>query len=56
MKEIVNCPHCGKELEYGNCYTSLEIHTEMGFGYGVCEKCYEEEWNRRRQYEQKEFF
>ncbi len=48
MEEIVNCPHCGKELEFGDTYTSLEIHTAVGFGYGVCDKCYEEEWKRRR--------
>lgn len=51
MNEIVNCPHCGKALEYGNTYTSKEIHTDIGFGYGVCEECYEEEWERRRKYE-----
>lgn len=24
----------------GNCYTSKEIHTPHGFGYAVCESCY----------------
>ena len=24
-------------------YTSKEIHTPHGFGYAICEKCYEEE-------------
>ena len=44
MKEIINCPHCGKKLEFGDAYTSLEIHTQVcGFGYGVCEECYEKE-------------
>ncbi len=28
-------------------YEDLEIHTAMGFGYGVCEDCYEFEWKRR---------
>jgi len=46
MEEIINCPHCGKEIKYGNTYTSKEIHTEMGFGYGVCEDCYNKEWER----------
>ena len=27
MDEIVNCPHCGKEVTFGSCYT-------------VCENCY----------------
>lgn len=40
MDEIVNCPHCGKELRFGDTYTSHEIHTEHGIGYGVCEDCY----------------
>ena len=50
MEEIVNCPHCGKELPYGETYTSKEIHNWVGFGYGVCEECYEEEWKRRKKY------
>ena len=48
---IVNCPHCGKKLPYGKTYTSLEIHTGCGFGYGVCDKCYQEEWERKKKYE-----
>lgn len=50
MEEIVNCPHCGKELPYGETYTSKEIHNWVGLGYGVCEECYEEEWKRRKKY------
>lgn len=47
MEEVINCPHCGRKLKYGDSYTSLEIHTDMGLGYGVCEKCYQNEWIRR---------
>lgn len=47
LNEIINCPHCGKELKFGDSYTSLEIHTNLGFGYGVCEKCYNLERLRR---------
>lgn len=43
MEEVINCPHCGRKLKFGDSYTSLEIHTDMGFGYGVCEKCYQDE-------------
>lgn len=50
MKELVHCPHCGDEIEIGDSYTSLEYHTEMGFGYAVCEACYELEWKRRKQF------
>ena len=51
MDKVVNCPHCGKELKFGDTYTSLEIHTNIGFGYGVCKECYQEEWQRRKMYE-----
>ena len=47
MEEIINCAQCGKKLKFGDSYISLEVHTEMGFGYSVCEKCYEKEWIRR---------
>lgn len=48
MNEITTCPHCGKNILYGESYTSKEIHTEMGMGYPVCGKCYEKEWRRER--------
>ena len=50
MDEIVNCPHCGRKVTFGSCYTSREIHTPCGSGYEVCGECYdaerirEEEW------------
>lgn len=40
MDEIVNCCQCGRELPFGECYTSHEVHTEHGMGYAVCGKCY----------------
>lgn len=45
LYEVVNCAHCGKELTYGACYTSRQIHNQYGLGYPVCEKCYSQEWN-----------
>ena len=48
MDEIVNCPHCGRQVAFGECYTSRQIHTEHGFGYAVCESCYEDEWRAER--------
>lgn len=53
MDEIVNCPHCGKEVTYGSCYTSREIHTPHGFGYSVCEKCYDAERTRENEWQNK---
>lgn len=51
MSQIVNCAGCGKELPYGETYTSLERHSFKGFGYGVCNECYEKEWKRRSEAE-----
>jgi hypothetical protein len=48
MDEITTCPHCGKAVEFGETYTSKEIHTETGFGYPVCGNCYEKEWDSYR--------
>lgn len=50
MEEIINCPHCGEEIEYGESYTSLEFHSHLGLGYSVCEECYNKEWDKRRKY------
>lgn len=50
LSELVNCAQCYKELPMGECYTSLEVHDILGFGYGVCNECYEREWERRRMY------
>ena len=40
MDDLINCPHCGKEIKFGDSYTSHEIHTPLGMGYAVCEECY----------------
>lgn len=46
MDEPINCTSCGKDMVFGNGYTSKELHTHMGFGYPVCEDCYEQEVKR----------
>lgn len=51
MGEKVNCCQCLKEMRFGDGYTSMEVHTNMGFGYCVCEDCYDKEMQRRRNYE-----
>lgn len=48
MTKVVNCVQCGMKLSYGETYTSKEVHNGIGLGYGVCEKCYQEEWERKR--------
>lgn len=40
MDELCNCALCGKGLRYGDTYTSFQVHTSNGFGYGVCEECH----------------
>ena len=51
MNEMVNCCQCLKKIKYGDTYTSKEIHTDLGFGFSVCEDCYKEELKRRKYYE-----
>lgn len=53
LDEIVNCPHCGKELPYGEAYTSREVHNDFGLGYAVCSECYSREWERSRKYDRR---
>lgn len=48
MAEKVNCAQCGKVITFGESYTSLEVHTNRGFGYSVCEDCYSREVERRK--------
>lgn len=43
MGAMVDCAECGRRLPYGETYTSLRVHTPGGFGYGVCEECYQRE-------------
>ena len=47
MEAKVNCACCGKQITHGDAYCSLEIHTQLGLGYDVCDDCYAEEMNRR---------
>ena len=48
---VVNCASCGKQMVFGNGYTSRTIHNDYGMGYCVCLECYEgdireEKWYR----------
>lgn len=40
----VECAECGCWLAFGESYTSRLIHNELGFGYAVCARCYEDEF------------
>lgn len=48
MGEVINCAQCGKKITFGEGYCSRQIHTKMGFGYSVCEDCYERETQEER--------
>ena len=50
MDKVVNCATCFREIRYGDGYGSLEVHDGYGFGYCVCESCYEAELELRRKY------
>lgn len=49
----INCAACGKEITFGESFTSLEIHTPYGFGYSVCQDCAAEEWKRKMKFEER---
>lgn len=44
-----DCANCGKRMTFGEGYTSLTIHNDIGFGYPVCDECYEKEQQDRRE-------
>ena len=48
METIINCASCRNAVKFGNCYTSRTIHSPHGFGYPVCEDCYNEEFEKER--------
>ena len=51
MDEIVNCCQCGKEIRFGDCYTSMQVHNALGLGYAVCKNCYyDKEWFEKNKY------
>lgn len=43
MELPINCASCGKDMTYGEGYTSRQIHNSIGLGYPVCDGCYEVE-------------
>ena len=54
MNRIVNCASCGRKIRFGDSYTSMEVQTELGFGYPVCPACYKQEIRRRIEQDMKE--
>jgi len=55
VDEVINCASCGKEVKYGETYTSLEQFIDDGsFGLSVCADCYAKEYARMKAKEAKE--
>ena len=48
MDRLINCASCGKQITFGEGYSSLHIHDYFGFGYSVCENCHESELQEER--------
>ena len=48
MDKVIACAGCGKPVKFGESFTSLEIHTESGFGFMVCPMCIDQETERAR--------
>ncbi len=47
MDADTDCANCGTTVKVGDCYTSQQIHTESGFGFLVCQDCYDQEVQAR---------
>lgn len=48
MDTTVNCCQCGREVHFGETFTSMQVHTRYGIGYAVCDRCYYgKEWPER---------
>lgn len=40
LDKMIDCAGCGKEIKFGDGYTSMEIHNFVGFGFIVCGDCH----------------
>ena len=43
MEKVIKCAGCGKQLPFGETFTSHMIHNQLGMGYAVCKDCYDDE-------------
>ena len=42
MDETVNCVNCGREMRFGEGFTSKRYHNRTGAAYSECQKCFYE--------------
>lgn len=47
METPIVCASCGKQMTFGDGYTSSELHNSFGMGYTVCVSCHEAEMAER---------
>jgi hypothetical protein len=52
LNTVIDCAGCARRVTAGDCFTSLVLHNSTGFGYMVCEQCYERETAMKAEYEQ----
>lgn len=53
METPIVCASCGKQITFGEGYTSFAIHNCSGFGYTVCEPCHSAELDDEIEYRRK---
>lgn len=53
MEQEINCCQCGVKIKFGEGYTSMEIHDNLGFAYTVCGSCREDERKEFERFEKK---
>lgn len=48
LEDDVACAQCGTTKTFGECFTSKEVHNNIGLGFPVCGGCYDLEINREK--------
>ncbi len=43
MDKLISCACCGKQITFGEGYSSMQIHNAAGMGYCVCPRCHDAE-------------
>ena len=48
LEELTDCAKCGQTMKHSQKYRSLEVTDDNGHEYGVCKRCFKEEWVRQQ--------
>ena len=46
--KLTDCAKCGTTMKHSQKYKSLEVTDDNGHEYGVCKRCFKEEWVRKQ--------